>query len=46
MVLGTGLLIGAACLPLLRAGAMGDYWWTLLALPVAAVLLWPRCSTD
>lgn len=41
MVLGTGLLIGAACLPLLGAGAMDDYWWTLLALPAAAVLLWP-----
>jgi len=41
MVLGTGLLIGAAGLPLLGAGALGDYWWVLLALPVAAVVLWP-----
>jgi uncharacterized membrane protein YbhN (UPF0104 family) len=41
MVLGTGLLIGAASLPLLGPGAMGDYWWTLLALPAAALLLWP-----
>jgi glycosyltransferase 2 family protein len=41
MVLGTGLLIGAAGLPVLGAGALGDYWWVLLALPVAAVVLWP-----
>jgi uncharacterized membrane protein YbhN (UPF0104 family) len=41
MVLGTGLLIGGASLPLLGSGAMEHYWWTLLVLPLAAVVLWP-----
>ena len=42
MILGTGLLVAVVCLPLLGgASAVGRYWWALLALPAAAVLLWP-----
>ncbi|HKE99875.1 MAG TPA: lysylphosphatidylglycerol synthase domain-containing protein [Actinomycetes bacterium] len=41
MVLGTGLLLGACTLPALGEDALGRYWWTLLALPVAAATLWP-----
>lgn len=41
MVLGTGLLVAVATLPVLGAGAFGRYWWALLALPLAAFALWP-----
>lgn len=41
VVLGTGLLVGICSLPVLGADAFGRYWWALLALPAAAVLLWP-----
>lgn len=41
VVLGTGLLVAIVCLPVLGAGAFGRYWWTLLALPLAVVVLWP-----
>jgi uncharacterized membrane protein YbhN (UPF0104 family) len=39
--LGAGLLLTACTLPLLGAGAFARYWWALLALPLAAVALWP-----
>ncbi|MDG4764976.1 lysylphosphatidylglycerol synthase domain-containing protein [Solwaraspora sp. WMMD406] len=39
--LGTGLLLTAALLPLVSPAAFDDYWWTLLALPLAAIALWP-----
>jgi hypothetical protein len=41
IVLGTGLLVAVCALPVLGAGAADRYWWTLLALPAAAVVLWP-----
>ncbi|MFV2084213.1 lysylphosphatidylglycerol synthase domain-containing protein [Micromonospora sp. LOL_021] len=41
IVLGTGLLVAICSLPVLGADALGQYWWSLLALPVAAVALWP-----
>jgi uncharacterized membrane protein YbhN (UPF0104 family) len=41
IVLGTGLLVAACTLPVLGAGAFERYWWALLALPLAAVALWP-----
>jgi uncharacterized membrane protein YbhN (UPF0104 family) len=41
VVLGTGLLVGACTLPLLGGDALQRYWWTLLALPLALVALWP-----
>jgi len=41
IVLGTGLLVAVCALPVLGAGAADRYWWTLLALPVAATVLWP-----
>jgi uncharacterized membrane protein YbhN (UPF0104 family) len=41
ITLGTGLLLTAVSLPFLGAGAFDSYWWTLLALPLAGVALWP-----
>jgi glycosyltransferase 2 family protein len=41
LVLGTGLLVAAIALPLLGGDALHRYWWVLLVLPVAAVLLYP-----
>jgi len=41
LILGTGLLVAAIALPLLGGDALRRYWWVLLVLPVAAVLLWP-----
>jgi hypothetical protein len=41
IVLGSGLLVAICSLPVLGAGAFDRYWWTLLALPLAAVVLWP-----
>jgi hypothetical protein len=41
VVLGSGLLVAICSLPVLGAGALDRYWWALLALPVAAVALWP-----
>jgi uncharacterized membrane protein YbhN (UPF0104 family) len=41
IVLGSGLLVAICSLPVLGADAFDRYWWTLLALPVAAVVLWP-----
>ncbi|MEV0715890.1 lysylphosphatidylglycerol synthase domain-containing protein [Asanoa sp. NPDC050611] len=39
--LGTGLLLTALVLPVLGGRAWDDYWWTLLAVPVAFVALLP-----
>lgn len=39
--LGAALLLTAVLLPFLGGKAFDRYWWTLLALPVAAVALWP-----
>lgn len=39
--LGTGLLLTVCLLPLVSPDAFGRYWWALLALPMAAVALWP-----
>lgn len=41
IVLGSGLLVAICSLPVLGADAFDRYWWALLALPVAAVVLWP-----
>ena len=41
VVLGTGLLVAVCCLPVLGSEALGGYWWVLLALPLAALTLWP-----
>ncbi|HEY8471046.1 MAG TPA: lysylphosphatidylglycerol synthase domain-containing protein [Natronosporangium sp.] len=41
IVLGSGLLVAICSLPVLGADGLGRYWWALLALPVAAVVLWP-----
>ncbi len=41
LILGTGLLVAAIALPLLGGDALRRYWWVLLVLPVAAVLLYP-----
>jgi uncharacterized membrane protein YbhN (UPF0104 family) len=41
LILGTGLLVAAVALPLLGGDALHRYWWVLLVLPVAAVLLYP-----
>jgi uncharacterized membrane protein YbhN (UPF0104 family) len=41
LILGTGLLVAAIALPLLGGDALHRYWWVLLVLPVAAVLLYP-----
>lgn len=41
VVVGTGLLVAVCSLPVLGTDAFGRYWWTLLVLPVAAVVLWP-----
>ncbi len=41
VVVGTGLLVAVPSLPLLVAGSMRDYWWTLAALPVAVVVAAP-----
>jgi glycosyltransferase 2 family protein len=41
IVLGTGLLVAICTLPILGADAFARYWWALLALPLAAVALWP-----
>ncbi|GIF72897.1 membrane protein [Asanoa siamensis] len=39
--LGTGLLLTAVVLPVLGGQAWDDYWWTLLTVPVAVVVLLP-----
>ncbi|MFV2087628.1 lysylphosphatidylglycerol synthase transmembrane domain-containing protein [Micromonospora sp. LOL_021] len=39
--LGTGLLLTVCLLPLVGPDAIDRYWWALLALPLAAVGLWP-----
>jgi uncharacterized membrane protein YbhN (UPF0104 family) len=42
IVLGSGLLVAVCLLPVvLGTGAFGSYWWALLALPAAAIVLWP-----
>ena len=41
LILGTGLLVAAIALPLLGGDALRRYWWVLLVLPVAGVLLYP-----
>ncbi|MGI5212007.1 lysylphosphatidylglycerol synthase domain-containing protein [Plantactinospora sp. CA-290183] len=41
VTLGTGLLLTALLLPVLGGGALDRFWWTLLALPPAALVLWP-----
>ncbi|MEQ4302785.1 lysylphosphatidylglycerol synthase domain-containing protein [Plantactinospora sp. B6F1] len=41
VTLGTGLLLTALALPVLGRRAVADYWWILLALPPALLLLWP-----
>ncbi|HEX6871599.1 MAG TPA: lysylphosphatidylglycerol synthase domain-containing protein [Micromonosporaceae bacterium] len=41
LTLGTGALVTAVCLPVLGNGAFARYWWALLALPLAALVLWP-----
>jgi uncharacterized membrane protein YbhN (UPF0104 family) len=39
--LATGLLVAVCTLPVLGPDAFGRYWWTLLALPAAVVVLMP-----
>jgi hypothetical protein len=39
--LGTGLLLTAGALPLLDDRAFARFWWTLLTVPLALVVLWP-----
>jgi hypothetical protein len=41
VALGTGALVALATLPLLGPDGLDRYWWVLLVLPVAAVVLWP-----
>jgi glycosyltransferase 2 family protein len=41
LVLLTGLLVGAASLWVLGPEVLDRWWWTLAALPVGAVLLYP-----
>jgi uncharacterized membrane protein YbhN (UPF0104 family) len=41
IVLGSGVLVAICSLPVLGADAFDRYWWALLVLPVAAVVLWP-----
>jgi uncharacterized membrane protein YbhN (UPF0104 family) len=41
ITLGAGLLVTAITLPVLGANALSRYWWTLLALPLALLVLWP-----
>jgi uncharacterized membrane protein YbhN (UPF0104 family) len=41
LILGSGLLVAAIALPLLGEHALQRYWWALVALPVAALLLYP-----
>ncbi|AVT32389.1 hypothetical protein C6361_26315 [Plantactinospora sp. BC1] len=41
VTLGTGLLLAAAALPLLGDRAVAGYWWILLAVPPALLVLWP-----
>jgi len=41
LTFGVGLLVTAVTLPLLGGDALRRYWWTLLVLPVAVVLLLP-----
>ena len=41
ITLGAGLLVTAITLPVLGADALSRYWWTLLALPLALLVLWP-----
>ena len=38
---GTGALVAVVALPFVEPEALHRYWWVLLALPVAAVVLWP-----
>ncbi len=38
---GTGALVAVVTLPFVEPEALHRYWWVLLALPVAAVVLWP-----
>ena len=41
LALGTSLLVTVCVLPVLGDTAWAQYWWTLLVLPIAAVVLWP-----
>jgi glycosyltransferase 2 family protein len=41
LILGTGLLVAALALPFLGDDALRRYGWTLVVLPVAAVVLYP-----
>jgi glycosyltransferase 2 family protein len=41
MLLGAGLLVSVCTLPLLGDDTLERYWWTLLVLPLALVMLWP-----
>ncbi|MDW5324602.1 lysylphosphatidylglycerol synthase domain-containing protein [Plantactinospora sp. KLBMP9567] len=41
VTLGTGLLLTAVALPVLGDRAVADYWWVLLAVPPALLVLWP-----
>ena len=41
LTFGVGLLVTAVTLPLLGGDALHRYWWALLVLPVAVVLLLP-----
>lgn len=38
---GTGALVAALTLPFVEPEALHRYWWVLLSLPVATVVLWP-----
>jgi glycosyltransferase 2 family protein len=38
---GTGALVALLTLPFVEPEALHRYWWVLLSLPVAAVVLWP-----
>jgi hypothetical protein len=41
----SGLLVAAAILPFYDAGALANYWWGLLAIPVLLAFLHPRALT-
>lgn len=41
MGVGTGVLVTGCLLPVLGGEAFDRYWWTLLVLPIAVVVLWP-----
>ncbi len=39
-----GLIVAGITLPLASAGALRDYWWVLICIPLLLVGLWPRVT--